>query len=323
MTEPTTAEQTQPKPEYYDRDDSDNVCFLCGEPNYTTRFEITHYDFSFTFKECQCGLVKQTPMPNEKFFEWFFNSSVFYSSQKTGKKSIWGYFDYFGEEPSRLRSDKWRFKKLRKYFESLDPDLSKLKIVQIGSGGGSFLHVAGEAGIDARGSDVSGGFADFARKTYGVAVDVGRFEDTDYADGQFDAVILFNVIENVPNQVEFLTAINKKLKPGGLFILNYVDTKKNMIESMQKEKYFLYRPPVTYIFDTPVLNRTLDKFGFETVDTIHDKRTLNLEKIFTLLSMNWMQRILKALRLHKIQLRLWAYPSRVVIAKKTREADEK
>ena len=61
--------------EYYDLNDSDNVCYLCGNPNYELLYEVNHFDLPFVFKKCQCGLIKQTPMPNKHFFEWFFNSA--------------------------------------------------------------------------------------------------------------------------------------------------------------------------------------------------------------------------------------------------------
>lgn len=309
-------EDLKPEDEYYDHNDSDNRCFLCGKPNYKKRANVSHYGFPILFKECQCGLVKQTPMPNKDFFSWFFNSSVFYSSHKTRKKNIWGYYNYFSEESSRLRTDNWRINKLRKHFEELNKDLSKIKLLQIGSGGGSFLYMCKKIGIDAKGIDISQGFAEFASKTYNVEVDVGRFEDTNYNDEEFDVIALFNVIENVPNQQEFLTAINRKMKKNGLFVLNFVDTNNNIIESIQKEKYFLYRPPVTYIFDSPVLCRVLHKFGFKQIGLFHDIRVLELEKILTLLRLNWLQKIMEIFGLSKIQFRLWAYPSRVVIAKK-------
>ena len=75
-------------------------------------------------------------------------------------------------------------------------------------------------------------------------------------------ILLFNVIENVPNQVEFLEAIYRKLKPAGHFILNFVDMQHNVIAALQRSKYFLFRPPVCYAYTMPVMRRVLEKFGF-------------------------------------------------------------
>ena len=204
---------TTPPPEYYDANDSDNTCYFCGNPRYTKLYDVTHYDFPFTFQQCACGMVKQTPMPNEQFFEWFFNSDVFFSSEKTEKDHIWGYYDYFADEPNRLATSKWRYRKLKHLFAN-----GPLNIMKIGPATGTFLHVAQQNGHNVRGCDVSAQFREYAQEHYNVTIDHGRFERQPYADGQFDILMLLNVIENVPNQVEFLEAIHRTLAVGRLAV---------------------------------------------------------------------------------------------------------
>ena len=307
----------RPPPEFYDQADSDNVCFLCNDPRYRLLYEVKHYGFPFEFKKCQCGLIKQTPMPNERFFEWFFNSEIFFSSRQTGKAEIWGFYDYFKDEACRLATSKLRYRRLRKH---LDPG-RPLKILKIGPATGTFLHVANQHGHHAIGCDVSERFANYARENYAVQIDHGRFERMGYADHQFDAVILFNVIENVPNQVEFLAAVHRTLKPGGLFILNFVNEERNLVAALQREHYFLYRPPICYTFSLPVMQRVLAKFGLETAACYRDVRYLHLEKVSTLLGWRWLLVLAKALRIHQIPFPIYAYPSRILVTRRP-SADE-
>jgi hypothetical protein len=103
--------------EYYDHNDSINVCYHCGNPRYQPICRVTHFGFPFTFYRCQCGLIKQAPMPNERFFDWFFNSEVFFSSKRKQEKHIWGYYDYFADEPNRLATSRHRYRKLARWFE--------------------------------------------------------------------------------------------------------------------------------------------------------------------------------------------------------------
>ncbi len=299
-----------PPPEYYDQDDADNVCFLCRSPRYTPVFEPSHFGFPIRFMRCQCGIVKQVPMPNERFFEWFFNSDVFFSAERTG--NIWGYHDFFADEACRLATSKRRYRKLRRYLEVGRP----FEIMKIGPATGTFLHVAKEHGHNVRGCDVSERFAQYARDTYGVEIDIGRFEHMSYDEGQFDALFLFNVIENVPNQDEFLGAIRRAVKPGGLFILNVVDMKHNLVAALQKEKYFLYRPPVTYIYDLPVLERVLSQYGFERQAVFRDVRYLHLEKITTLLGWRAAWAAVRWARIHRIRFPIYAYPSRILVTRR-------
>lgn len=298
--------------EFYDQNDSDNVCFLCGNPHYTLKYHVTHFDFPFDFKTCQCGIEKQTPMPNEKFFEWFFNSDVFYSAKNTKKKHIWGFYDYFKDEPSRLATSQRRYKKLSHIFEAKKP----LNIMKVGPSTGTFLYVAKQHGHNAIGCDVSAEFVSWAKEKYDVQIDHGRFEKMDYKDGQFDVLLLFNVIENIPNQDEFFKAVNQRLTKGGHFIFNFVDETNNWIAKLQKSRYFLYRPPICYIYTYKVIEKIMAKYGFKIVSNLPDVRYMHLEKIFTLLNWNWTLPIIRALKINKINFPIFAYPSRIIVAEK-------
>ena len=249
-------------------------------------------------------------MPNEQFFEWFFNSDVFFSSRKTDKDHIWGYYDYFADEPNRLATSRWRYKKLSHLLDVGRP----LEIMKIGPATGTFLHVAQQHEHHAIGCDVSSQFIEFAQEQYGAHIDRGRFERQPYTDGQFDVVLLLNVIENVPNQTEFLAAIHRTLKPGGHFILNFVDMQSNMVAALQKSKYFLFRPPVCYAYGMPVMKSILEQSGFEIAETFRDRRHLNVEKIVTLLGLRWAQKLARALKIANLSFPLYAYPSKIVVA---------
>lgn len=157
---------TQLPHDFYDLEDSDNVCYLCEQPSYSLLCKVTHYGFPIRFQKCQCGLVKQTPMPNERFFEWFYNSDLFFSSRKSGERETWGYYDYFSDESSRLATSKWRYKKLRHLFEIGRP----LEIMKIGPSTGTFLYVAKQYGHHAVGCDVSSVFVKYAKDTYDVEI---------------------------------------------------------------------------------------------------------------------------------------------------------
>ncbi len=301
----------QISPKHYDYDNSDNVCHLCGEPDYTLDQTVNTYEFSFTFQRCRCGLIKQTPMPNEAFFKWFFNSELFFSAKKTKKDRIWGFYDYFKDENCRLATSKRRYRLLSKFFGN-----APTKIMKIGPSTGTFLHVAKQHGHKAIGCDISTKFTQYAADNYDVHIDNGRFERMDYAAETFDTILLFNVIENVPNLFEFMAAIQEKIKLGGHFILNHVDMQHNFIARLQGRKYFMYRPPICYMLGSTVLEKILKRYGFEVEATYRDIRYMHLEKIFTLLHWNLPLKLFKWLRLHRIPFPIYAYPSRITVAKR-------
>lgn len=121
----------------------------------------------------------------------------------------------------------------------------------------------------------------------------------------------------MPNQVEFLQAINKKLKQGGLFLLNFVDMKNNLIEAIQKDRYFLYRPPVCYVYNMSVMKRVLQKLGFEILACSREIRYMHIEKIATLLGWEWPLAIARFFRIHQNPFPIYAYPSRIIVARRT------
>lgn len=303
-----------PGPEMYDPTDSTNRCYLCGAPDYRLLYEVRHFGFPFRFQRCRCGLVKQTPMPNAAFFAWFFNSEIFFSGKKHGAGKVWGFYDYFSDEPSRLATSRLRYRRLARLFPRRD---GPLEVLKIGPATGTFLKVAQDHGQRARGVDVSSRFVDYARRTYGVEIDHGRFEEMGYADGAFDIILLLNVIENVPNQVEFLNEIRRCLAPDGLFVFNFVDMKRNLLAALQRDRYFIYRPPICYVFDCDVMRRVMARFGFEVVAEHRDLRFMTAEKIATLLGWRWLHRLVRALRLHKLPFPVYAYPSRIWVARRT------
>ena len=296
---------------YYDHDDADNRCYLCGEPDYELVHEVRHFGFPFRFQRCRCGIVKQTPMPSRRFFEWFFNSELFVSGRRHADGKIWGFYDYFADEPSRLATSRLRYRKLRPFLEGRGRPLDILKI---GPSTGTFLHVANEHGHRAIGCDVSAQFVDYARETYGVRIDHGRFEELGYANGRFDAIFLFNVIENVPNQTEFLREVRRCLKPGGYFVFNFVDMKHNLLARLQGDRYFIYRPPICYVFDRDVMRRVLDASGFRLLRCLRDRRYLTIEKVTTLLGLHRALAAARRLGVDRTAIRVYAYPSKIWVA---------
>ncbi len=303
---------TSVPPDYYDHNDSVQNCFLCGAPSYQVYQKSHDFGLPLVFQQCRCGLIKQTPLPNERFFNWFFNAPVFYSAAHARNARIWGYQDYFGDERSRMATARLRYKKLSVYF----PRQSGLRILKIGPATGTFLKVANDHGHHAIGCDISSEFVAFARSRYDVRIDHGRFEKMRYESEQFDIVVLFNVIENIPNQDEIWSEIQRVLKPNGIFMFNYVDMQSNIIAKLQGSRYFLFRPPVCYAFSASLIERLLGRFGFEPIVTKRDTRYMTLEKILTLLRLNYLARLFQRIGIAKLPFPIFAYPSRIVVARK-------
>ena len=305
---------SRPSSEYYDHEDGIDRCPACRHPRFERRHRIERFGFPFEFYRCACGLMKQIPMPNESFFAWFFNSEIFFSSNESQADEIWGFYDYFKDESGRLKTSIRRLRIFSKILNWVAPR----EIMKIGPSTGTFLHVAQQAGHRVRGCDISDRFARYAKDSYGVEIDIGRYEQLDYESQRFDDLLLLNVIENVPNLEEFLSAIQRTVKIGGNLILNHVEMSGNALAKLQGSNYFLFRPPVCYCFEGPALRALLSRYGFEIQFQLRDIRYMHIEKMATLLRWRRVLQVARLIGIDRIDIPIWAYPSWISIARRVR-----
>lgn len=92
---------------------------------------------------------------------------------------------------------------------------SGVKILDVGSGNGIFLHIAHQAGYAIEAMDKSIACARYAQR-------MGITSYTDLAkvsDQAYDAITLFDVIEHIPNPRTFIREIRAKLKNNGILMI--------------------------------------------------------------------------------------------------------
>jgi 2-polyprenyl-3-methyl-5-hydroxy-6-metoxy-1,4-benzoquinol methylase len=92
------------------------------------------------------------------------------------------------------------------------------RLLEVGCGNGRQLERLAQAGWQVEGIDFDEHAASAARRL-GIPVRVGELSSADYADDQFDAIILSHVIEHVEDPVRLLAECRRILKPGGQLIL--------------------------------------------------------------------------------------------------------
>lgn len=103
------------------------------------------------------------------------------------------------------------------------PQPEGLKLLDIGCSSGLFLAEARRAGFESFGAELSPDTAGFARSHFGLDVHTGDWRDAGHADGAFDVITLFDVIEHLPDPLAELQAIRRLLKPGGLLLQSTPD----------------------------------------------------------------------------------------------------
>ena len=95
---------------------------------------------------------------------------------------------------------------------STNLDTSNLNILDVGAGGGLFMHLLNEHGVSTHGIDPNTLRQAFAKNIYGLELSPHLIEDAYWQDGfsgYFDAVTMWDVIEHVDFPRETLICANK------------------------------------------------------------------------------------------------------------------
>lgn len=160
-------------------------------------------------------------------------------------------------------------------------------LLEVGCAGGYFLASARDRyGFIPKGIDLSKLMRDFGREKLGLDIHCGTIHTapSDWTD--FDAVYMGDVLEHVPDPVDFAREISSRMKPGGILCLeiplSYNGTLSgafiglaNMFRGRFGRIYFLpsqlranyaNKPPYHLLmFDKSSMERFLTENGFEVV----------------------------------------------------------
>ena len=98
-----------------------------------------------------------------------------------------------------------------------------LKVLDIGAGGGLFIHLLKQRGICSYGIEPNAMRVQFAKEKYGLQLSSRLIDDPYWQNdfsGYFDAITLWDVIEHVNFPREILLNANKLLKDDGLLLID-------------------------------------------------------------------------------------------------------
>ncbi len=277
-------------------------CTICGSDNAELRHKVKKFDQGdLTFVTCRiCMNVYQNPRPDWDSMQAFYTTENFFKATKSDVKFV-GYIDYDAEEITRIKNAEYRLHEV----EAMYPQGQKLKILKIACGYGAFIKKAMEGGHDAKGIDFSEVMVKGAYERYGIKLIHSDILDYDFGDEKFDVIILYGAINNFLEPVKVGGKIFNLLKPGGHYLTNYVEP-NSIIEHIQKDKFWLYRPPIIGLWPTKAFVNAHSKFGFELVRSFKDVQWATIGKLVDYLQI---KPLMKLIRLFKIDLILLKLPT--------------
>lgn len=149
------------------------------------------------------------------------------------------------------------------------------RALDCGAGGGEFTYLMSSRGYRVTGIEPNDGYREFARVEYGVDLRAGTLDDAEFADGEFDLVTLFHVLEHVPHPSAALGRLARWLRPGGHL---YVEVPNALTQVSSPSN--LYHRAHLYYFAAEPLIALAARAGFVPVLVDGSARLANLTAVF-------------------------------------------
>jgi 2-polyprenyl-3-methyl-5-hydroxy-6-metoxy-1,4-benzoquinol methylase len=197
-------------------------CIICGE---TATELIAEHDRRFkrlrTVACRRCGLIRTDPMPTAAEVERYYKSTY-----------RWDY--QFTRRPSRRhlrRHAREAHARLALLAPALHPGA---RILDFGSGTGTFLGLAKHAGYEVLGIEPGGDYARFAREAYGVEVIEDTWEQINGPLGPFDVITAVEVMEHLRDPVAAMRWLAPKLAETGVLYVTVPNILPNGKETFRR-----------------------------------------------------------------------------------------
>ncbi len=188
-----------------------SVCKLCGTSCTAPRYRVREGILIYCCSQCGGHYINHLDNIQSDIAEGDSNHSDFVLSKTD--------FDYLDKQ---LQSNVERFRSKVNLLLKHCPT-GEVKVLDIGAGGGLFLHLLKERGIDVYGIEPNPVRIRYAREKYELNLSRRLADDSYWQNGYsefFDVVTLWDVIEHVNFPTETLKNIWSLLKDDGLLLLD-------------------------------------------------------------------------------------------------------
>ena len=154
------------------------------------------------------------------------------------------------------------------------------KLLEIGSHTGHFLDLARERGWEVKGIEPDENAARQSIESLGLDVDITYLRSAGLPDAEFDAVVLFHVIEHFLDPAAELAEICRCLRRGGILVAETprFDT---IWFKVLKERERSVLPDHFFYFSRRTLTEMVTRTGFSVLRLDSVGRTLALDRLLT------------------------------------------
>jgi SAM-dependent methyltransferase len=215
---------------------------------------------TFTLNRCpSCRCISQSPLPAESDIAGFYPETYWWSDSSARESVIQRLERAYREF---VAADHVRF--LERCAKGAGP--GERVLLDIGCGGGLFLHLASRRGFVPYGMDLFPQAVRVARGQYGLDVRQGMVGSDIWGGLRFDFLTMFHVLEHVTEPRAALEYARGLLKPGGSLIVQVPNVDSLQARCFGPRWYGLDVPRHVINFTPVALQRLLSESGFAIVD---------------------------------------------------------
>lgn len=220
-------------------------CPCCGHDIVAPRFEIAELDFRIA--QCEsCHSARMLPMPRPQQIAAFYPASYYGA---TGAK-----FEPVAEALVRFVG--------ARQAKSLAKGLPVgARVLDVGCGRGVLLQSLADQGCEAFGFEISGTAAAGLDPRVDLRI-ANSLMEAEYPDDFFDQIVIWHVLEHVPNPREVMQEIHRILKPGGRVAVSVPNFSSLQARASGPAWFHLDSPRHLHHFSFRGLKQLVTKAGF-------------------------------------------------------------
>ena len=181
---------------------------------------------------------------------------------------------YPPDKMERIHTDSMEWLQMTERLTELEKQRrDKGRLLDVGCGIGTFLHLACQRGWEPHGVEPSESGSAFAQEMYKLDVQCGEVFDADFPSAHFDAITLYHVLEHIPELNPLLSELRRILKPRTGTLVIEVPNGESLQSRLQKAEWpYVHPEDHLYYFSAHSLPKLLQKHGFHDITLGSPKR---------------------------------------------------
>ena len=215
-------------------------------------------------EDSQYGYIRCDPIPSPEFLEGFY-AGGFYEDPNAFRESA------VETQLAQKEFFDWRWQDIHRVFKEYFKDKrgadDQLSVFDIGCGFAFALMYFKNQGFEVSGMEPSLRAVEYAKKN-GIDLQVAGVDDIDKVEKKYDAVLVLDVIEHLPDPAKALIDIRTHLlKPDGLLAMHLANDFNPFQEAANEvydlDQYWFAPPRHINCFTVESIRKLVEKCGYE------------------------------------------------------------